>query len=359
MSSSNLFPEPHPGPATSGPIVRLIDAERRFGATAALNGVSLTVARGEVLGIIGRSGAGKSTLIRCLNGLERVDSGVVEIEGRDITRLDERQLQPLRRRIGMVFQHFNLLSSKTVAANIGLPLKIAGQPRAQRAARVTELLDLVGLQGMGDRYPAQLSGGQKQRVGIARALAARPSLLLCDEATSALDPETTRSVLALLRDINRSLGVTIVLITHEMEVIRRVADRVVVLDQGQIAEQGPVADVFADPQADTTRSLLQVLRPQLPADLRQKLHPTAGAEALLHVEVAGAAARQPLIGDIGRELGWSVRLVHGGIDHVQDHPVGSLYLGVPNVAGAVESVTRWLQSRAARIEVLGYVPADA
>ncbi len=228
-------------------VVRLDNVSKAFGATVALEKVTLDVRRGEVLGLIGRSGAGKSTLIRCLNGLERPDSGVVEIEGRSIETLDERALQPLRRRIGMIFQHFNLLSSKTVADNVGLPLKIEGQPRAARRARVAELLDLVGLADKANAWPAQLSGGQKQRVGIARALAARPALLLSDEATSALDPETTGSILELLRDINRRLGLTILLITHEMGVVKAIADRVAVLDGGRIVEHGPVWRVFASP----------------------------------------------------------------------------------------------------------------
>ncbi|HWL67209.1 MAG TPA: methionine ABC transporter ATP-binding protein [Geminicoccus sp.] len=346
-------------PPMPEPIVRVVEAERRFGATAALNGVSLKVDRGEVLGIIGRSGAGKSTLIRCLNGLERLDSGRVQIEGRDITGLDERQLQPVRRRIGMIFQHFNLLAAKTVAANVALPLKIAGVPAARRQARVRELLELVGLANRADAYPAQLSGGQKQRVGIARALAAEPVLLLCDEATSALDPETTGSILALLKDINRKLGLTIVLITHEMEVIRKVADRVVVLDQGRIVEEGPVWQVFATPNSPTTRSLLQSLRPKLPAGIAVRLDPVQGASAILQVDLAGEAARSPLIGRLAALLQTPVRLVHGGIDHVQGEPVGTLFLGVPNRGDAPARAVRFLEEQGARVERLGYVDDDA
>lgn len=251
-------------PATSAPIVEMKDVRRMFGETAAINGVSLSVARGEILGIIGRSGAGKSTLIRCVNGLEKPDTGSIHIEGREITSLDEDALRPVRRRIGMVFQHFNLLSAKTAAQNIALPLKIAGMPKAERIKRVAELLELVGLSDKASHYPAQLSGGQKQRVGIARALAAEPAVLLSDEATSALDPETTQSILALLKDINAKLGLTILLITHEMDVIRRIADRVIVLDHGLIAEEGPVWKVFANPQSPVTQSMLQVLTPELP-----------------------------------------------------------------------------------------------
>ncbi|MBZ9856322.1 methionine ABC transporter ATP-binding protein [Mesorhizobium sp. CA13] len=337
-------------------MVRLVDLRRRFGATAALDGISLTVRKGEILGIIGRSGAGKSTLIRCLNGLERPDSGEVFIEGREISRLGERDLQPLRRRIGMIFQHFNLLSAKTVEENVALPLKIEGRPKAERLRRAAELLDLVGLSEKAKAYPASLSGGQKQRVGIARALAARPALLLSDEATSALDPETTRSILALLRDINRQLGLTILLITHEMEVIRSIADRVAVIDVGRIVEQGPVWSVFAEPRSQITKSLLGAIRPQLPAELSARLAPSAGAETIVRVDVAGEAARSPLLSDLAAAAPGPFRLVHGGIDHIQQEPVGTLFLSIPgDDASHLAAVIAFLKSRQARVEVLGHV----
>ncbi|QPC89792.1 methionine ABC transporter ATP-binding protein [Mesorhizobium sp. INR15] len=337
-------------------VVRLTDLKRRFGATAALDGVSLTVRKGEILGIIGRSGAGKSTLIRCLNGLERPDSGEVFIEGREISRLGERELQPLRRRIGMIFQHFNLLSAKTVEDNVALPLKIAGRPRAERLQRAAELLDLVGLSEKAKAYPSSLSGGQKQRVGIARALAARPALLLSDEATSALDPETTRSILALLRDINRQLGLTILLITHEMEVIRSIADRVAVIDAGRIVEEGPVWSVFADPRSEITKSLLGSIRPQLPAELAARLVPGTGTETILRIDVAGEAARRALLSDLAAAVPGPFRLVHGGIDHIQEQPVGTLFLSVPGSdTNHLARVITFLEARDARVEVLGHV----
>ncbi|MBZ9963935.1 methionine ABC transporter ATP-binding protein [Mesorhizobium sp. BR1-1-2] len=343
-------------PDASQDVVRLLDLRRRFGATAALDGISLTVRKGEILGIIGRSGAGKSTLIRCLNGLERPDSGEVLIEGREISRLGERDLQPLRRRIGMIFQHFNLLSAKTVEENVALPLKIEGRPKAERLRRAAELLDLVGLSEKAKAYPASLSGGQKQRVGIARALAARPALLLSDEATSALDPETTRSILALLRDINRQLGLTILLITHEMEVIRSIADRVAVIDAGRIVEQGPVWSVFAEPRSQITKSLLGAIRPQLPAELSARLAPSAGAETIVRVDVAGEAARSPLLFDLAATAPGPFRLVHGGIDHIQQEPVGTLFLSIPgDDASHLAQVITFLKSRQARVEVLGHV----
>ncbi len=242
-------------------MIRLVDVEKHYPGTggAALDGVSLEVARGEVFGVIGQSGAGKSTLIRMINALERPTNGRVEVDGIDIASLAPAALRVLRRRIGMIFQNFGLLSSRTVAANIAFPLKLADVPRADRDAKVAALLDRVGLTDHADKYPAQLSGGQKQRVGIARALATDPDVLLCDEATSALDPETTRQVLGLLRDLNRDLGLTIVLITHEMDVVRAVCDRVAVLERGRIVETGTVTAIFDAPKHAATRQMLQSL----------------------------------------------------------------------------------------------------
>jgi len=242
-------------------MIRLVDVEKRYAGTggAALAGVSLEVVRGEVFGVIGQSGAGKSTLIRLINALERPTAGRVEVDGIDVAGLAPAALRVLRRRIGMIFQNFGLLSSRTVAANVAFPLKLADMPRAERDAKVAALLDRVGLTEHADKYPAQLSGGQKQRVGIARALATDPDILLCDEATSALDPETTRQVLALLRDLNRDLGLTIVLITHEMDVVRASCDRVAVLEQGRVVETGAVADIFAAPSHPATRRMLAAL----------------------------------------------------------------------------------------------------
>jgi D-methionine transport system ATP-binding protein len=337
------------------PVVRLSGVKRHFGATAALDGVSLSVARGEVLGIIGRSGAGKSTLIRCLNGLERPDSGTIEIEGREITGLSEAALQPLRRRIGMIFQHFNLLSAKTVEENVALPLKIEGMPKAKRRERAAELLDLVGLSAKARAYPSALSGGQKQRVGIARALAARPALLLSDEATSALDPETTASILALLKDINTRLGLTILLITHEMEVVRGVADRLAVIDAGRIVEEGPVWSVFANPQAATTKSLLGAIRPTLPPLVGAAL--AQSGETVLCVDLVGPEAAT-LLPALSVELGAPVRLVHGGIDHIQGQAVARFFIALP-AGAALPQATSFLTRQGARVETLGHVADHA
>ena len=249
--------EAPPQALSRSPFLAVRGLSRHFGGTQALEDVSFTLERGQILGIIGRSGAGKSTLIRCLNGLERPDRGAVVIDGEDIAQLPEKALQARRRRTAMIFQHFNLLSARTVIENVALPLKLAGVGRAARRARAAALLDRVGLAAKADVYPAQLSGGQKQRVGIARALASSPTLLLCDEATSALDPETTLSILELLRGINRDLGLTIVMITHEMNIARRIADRVLVMARGRVMEEGPVRAVLTAPQAEETRLLLK------------------------------------------------------------------------------------------------------
>ncbi|TAM88146.1 ATP-binding cassette domain-containing protein [bacterium] len=245
-------------------MIELSGVEKRFvtpsGDVEALRGVDLRIGSQEIFGIIGKSGAGKSTLARCINLLERPTAGRVTVGGRELTALGPRALREARREIGMVFQHFNVLSSRTVFRNVALPLELAGWRPQQIAARVTEVLAFVDLLEQRDRYPAQLSGGQKQRVGIARALASRPSVLLCDEATSALDPQTTASILALLKRINREFGLTILVITHEMGVVSSLCDRIAVIEDGLVVEQGPVAELFARPQSATTRDFVAALK---------------------------------------------------------------------------------------------------
>ncbi len=339
------------------------------GPSAALRDVTLDVARGEVFGIIGRSGAGKSTLLRLINGLETPSSGAVRVSGTEVGALDERGLVALRRRTGMVFQHFNLLSAKTVGENIGLPLRIAGVPQAERARKVEALLELVGLAAKRDAYPASLSGGQKQRVGIARALVHDPEILLCDEATSALDPETTQSILALLADINRRLGLTIVLITHEMEVIRAVCNAVAVIEQGEVVETGPVWRVFGDPRHGATRALLRTLVHDLPADLAARVRPWSDAGALpehaqllLDGRYTGAEGDEPdlgaLAGALGAAAGAAVRFVHGGLDRIQGRAQGRLVIAAALGAASPDRVAALLDGarrHAGRVEVLGYV----
>ncbi|WP_313383945.1 ATP-binding cassette domain-containing protein [Pantoea sp.] len=340
-------------------VVRLQNVSRRFGETQALKAVSLRVRKGEILGIIGRSGAGKSTLIRCLNGLEQPDEGEIEIEGERITGLSEKQLQKVRSRVGMVFQHFNLLSAKTVAQNVALPLKIAGMAKAQRARRVAELLALVGLSDKAQHYPAALSGGQKQRVGIARALAASPALLLCDEATSALDPETTRAILALLKSLNQRLGITILLITHEMEVIKSVAHRVAVIDGGEIIEQGPVWQVFAHPQAQLTRTLLRGLLPQLPDNIAARLSQQKQGDAIYNVHFAGQEGQGELLTRFVCALPGAFRLIQGGVDHIQHYAVVRFFIAIPASNHADEQrVLAWLHQQQAQVEKVGYVASN-
>ncbi len=334
------------------------------GPVRALEAVSFSVARGQVFGIIGRSGAGKSTLLRTINALEEASGGRVLVDGIDVGGLNEDGLVQLRRRIGMIFQHFNLLSAKTVHDNVALPLKVAGVAPARIRERVAALLALVGLSDKADVYPAQLSGGQKQRVGIARALVHQPQILLCDEATSALDPETTQSILALLRDINRQFGLTVVLITHDMAVIREVCDRVLVLDQGRVVELGEVWRVFGKPQADATRALLQPLLHDLPADLAAALVPDVAGlggrpgKVVLSLGFDGASRPQGVSFQALAALGPGATWLHGGLDRIRGHAQGRLLVAVP--AGTdppFDKEAARLALAADRIEVLGYVHA--
>ena len=295
------------------------------GAFQALRDIDLDIRRGEVFGIIGRSGAGKSTLLRLLNLLERPTQGAVRIEGQDITQLDAPGLRKLRQHIGMVFQHFNLLSSRTVYENVRFPLRVAGElSRSEQQARVMEVLQLVGLTDQARKYPRQLSGGQRQRVGVARALANRPNLLLCDEATSALDPETTQSILRLLLEINRTLRITVVLITHGMDVIRAVADRVAILDHGRLVELGDVIDVFLNPQAETTRALLAESGVET-----ESWHGSVGESGrVLRLTYKGEAVALPVLSRYGRELGLDFSILQGSVGRIKDMPYGQLTISV-------------------------------
>ena len=345
-------------PIPDGSLIRVSNISRTFGAVTALDDVSFHAERGEILGIIGRSGAGKSTLIRCLNGLEKPDRGRVEVLGQDIVPLPEAALQAVRGQIGMVFQHFNLLSSRTVAENVALPLQIVGVPAQHRHARVASLLDLVGLTEKAEAYPAKLSGGQKQRVGIARALAANPALLLCDEATSALDPETTLSILDLLRDINRRLNLTIVMITHEMSVVRAIADRVIVMDRGAIIEQGEVWRVFSAPRTTLTERLIGSQTANLPPPLRDALSPawSFGAQLVLRLHITGETARGPILAELSRDLSVLPVVLDADIQHVQNHSVARFIVAFRDAGdGLAKRIGEYLSSRSSRLEVLGYV----
>lgn len=332
--------------------------EGRQGPVSALQDIDLDIQRGEVFGIIGRSGAGKSSLIRTINRLEQPSSGRVLIDQVDIAAFNEDKLVELRRRIGMIFQHFNLMSAKTVWQNVELPLKVAKVPKAQRQRKVTELLELVGLSDKHAAYPAQLSGGQKQRVGIARALVHDPAILLCDEATSALDPETTQSILGLLREINRRLGLTIILITHEMAVIRDICDRVVVLEKGRIVEQGPVWQVFGDPQHDVSKTLLAPLQHMLPEDLQARLQATsspAHASVVLDLQFTGRQGDEPDLSALFNALGGRISLLNGGVERIQGRALGHLLLAITHSPLSVEELLIRARQQAQHAKVLGYV----
>ncbi|HGA2319692.1 TPA: methionine ABC transporter ATP-binding protein [Pseudomonas putida] len=302
--------------------VQLQGVHKRYGGVTALDAIDLEIRRGEVFGIIGRSGAGKSSLLRLLNRLEAPSAGQVLIDGQDIAGLQGKPLQTLRRNVAMIFQHFNLLANRTVGENVELPMRMAGVPRAQRATRVEALLQLVGLADRAGDYPAQLSGGQKQRVGIARALVLQPQILLCDEATSALDPQSTQSVLELLRDINQQLGLTIVLITHEMQVIRDLCDRVAVLEQGRIVEAGEVWQVFGNPQHPVSRMLLSDAA--LP---RKASHP---GHRHIDLHYTGHQQLQPDLPAISAALGEGVSLHSASIEPIQGRCLGRLRLAIDN-----------------------------
>ncbi|WP_460274065.1 methionine ABC transporter ATP-binding protein [Celeribacter sp. ULVN23_4] len=327
------------------------------GTVTALEDVSLTVEPGAITGIIGRSGAGKSTLLRMVNGLERPTSGRVLIGQNDVGAAKGAALRAIRRDVGMIFQHFNLLSSRTVAGNIALPLEIAGVASDKIKPRVAELIDRVGLTAQADRYPAELSGGQKQRVGIARALATEPKVLLSDEATSALDPETTQTVLELLRDINRDLGLTVLLITHEMAVVRDIASHVAVIDGGRIVEAGPTYDVFTAPQHATTRSFLSgVTGVTLPAFVKHKMQdtpPTSGGQEVIRVTFAGKHATDPMLALLTRDLGIEVNILAGAVEEIGVHPFGNLLVSLPAERGA--EARAYLERHELLTEVLGYV----
>lgn len=291
----------------------------------ALDDVSLTIGTGEIFGILGRSGAGKTTLLRCLSLLEKPTSGTITVDDLELVGLNGKELRQARHRIGIVFQHFNLLHARTAAQNIAFPLEVTGVPKAERAARVAELLDLVGLTDRGESFPSQLSGGQKQRVGIARALAAHPSVLLCDEATSALDPATTEQILQLLSEVNRKTGVTVVLITHESEVVRRICGSAALMEAGRIVEQGRLIDLVADPVSP----LAEILLPTGDADVS-----APGRELVL--SFVHDDATRPTLSHLARDLGIDISILGGTIETIADHQVGRLRVMITDPLGEVD-----------------------
>ena len=343
-------------------MIELQGLSQRFpggsGEVHALRDVSLSIAPGEVFGIIGRSGAGKSTLVRAINLLNRPSAGRVIVDGHDLTALDANRLRAARREIGMIFQHFNLLSSRTVYDNVALPLELAGKTKSEIAATVLPLLDLVGLSALRDRYPARISGGQKQRVGIARALASKPKVLLSDEATSALDPETTRAILDLLKQINRELGLTIVMITHQMEVIKQVCDRVAVLEAGQVVETGRVIDVFLRPQHAVTRAMIgDVIAQELPASVLKRVESRLGngRDHVYRLAFTGENVDRPVLAQAIRQHGLDFNILHGHIDEIQGQAFGSLAIMATGEPAAVRAAMEYLQTQGVVVEEIEHV----
>jgi D-methionine transport system ATP-binding protein len=326
----------------------------------ALKGISLTINDGEIFGIIGKSGAGKSTLVRCINMLEKPTSGKVIIDDKELTAMSDSQLRAERKNIGMIFQHFNLLSSRTVFDNIAFPLELIGASKEVIASKVESLLELVGLTDRQYNYPSQLSGGQKQRVGIARALASDPKILLCDEATSALDPQTTQSILELLKDINKRLGITIVIITHEMAVIKAICDRVAVIEGGVIKEQGRVIDIFASPTSETMKEFVKsVVNMELPQGIRKlgvSDQPAPDRDMLVRFRFKGLVTNEPLVVNIARKFNLDVSVLYGNIDYIQDVPFGYLIVVIMGDMEAQAKAFAYIKTQPIESEVLGYVP---
>jgi D-methionine transport system ATP-binding protein len=326
------------------------------GVVTAVDNINLTINQGEIYGIIGYSGAGKSTLIRMLNMLERPSAGSVKVAGKNLSVLSNNDLRLARQEISMIFQHFNLLWSRTVRENIAFPLEIAGVPKEKRKARVEELIKLVGLEGRGESYPSQLSGGQKQRVGIARALANNPKVLLCDEATSALDPKTTDSILDLLVDINEKLGLTIVLITHEMHVIRKICHRVAVMENGNIVEEGPVLEVFRQPTQEMTKEFVkQVTEPEETTETIKHLLEATKTGEIIQLTFVGGAAEKPLISEMIRSFNVTINILQGKISQTQDGPYGALFVHVDGEQTEVEKAISFIKEKQVKVEVINLV----
>ena len=304
------------------------------GEIPALRDINLTIEDGEIFGIIGLSGAGKSTLVRCINLLERPTAGEVVLDGQDLTQLGRKELLKVRQSIGMIFQGFNLLEQRNVLRNVCFPLEIAGWKKDDAVARARQLLAVVGLADREKAYPSQLSGGQKQRVAIARALATRPKYLLCDEATSALDPNTTQSILDLLREVNRTMGVTIIVITHEMRVIDQICDRVAVIDQSQIAETGRVSDVFANPKSQIARELIMPGADKIPERIGGKL---------IRIVFDGEKSSKPVISSIVMECQVPVNIMFADTRDISGTAYGHMIIQLPEDERQAAKVVAWLE----------------
>lgn len=322
--------------------------QTKKGEVTGVDHVSLTVNKGEIFGIVGYSGAGKSSLLRCLNLLEAPTSGEIKIDSVSLTSLGKKELRSARQKIGMIFQHFYLVSSKTVFENVAFALKAAHKSKAEIDVRVTELLEMVGLSDKRDVYPSQLSGGQKQRVGIARALANNPSVLLCDEATSALDPSTTKSILSLLKKINQELGLTIVLITHEMEVVKEICDRMAVMQDGRIVEEGQVYDLFSNPTNELTKEFINTI---LQFDLPEHLL-TSSKGKIVKIHFRGAIAEESVISDALQNFQVKGNILHGKIEYIKETPLGIFIMELTGDHAEVEKALQYITSRTESLEVI-------
>lgn len=321
----------------------------KSGSVEALKNINISISQGDIFGIIGLSGAGKSTLVRCINRLEEPTRGKVMIKDKDIMDLNSLQLRELRKKIGMIFQHFNLLNSRTVGENISYPMEIAGVSKEDREERIDELLRLVELEDKKNSYPSQLSGGQKQRVGIARALANHPDVLLCDEATSALDPKTTQSILKLLKKINEELGLTIVIITHEMEVVKQICTKVAVMEGGEVVESGLVSKVFSRPTHPTTKSFVQNIAHDVPEELFEGLGLN---RQLFRLGFEGTKTSQPILSKMIKKYDVDANILLGGIDHLQHTFVGSLIVELMGEEEEIHQAVAFLKKNNVECEVI-------
>ncbi|HZG72951.1 MAG TPA: methionine ABC transporter ATP-binding protein [Chondromyces sp.] len=322
--------------------------ETKTGAVKGVDDVSITIREGEIYGIVGYSGAGKSSLLRCINLLERPTSGKITVDGIDLTSLKGESLRIARLKIGMIFQHFYLISQKTVFENIAFALKAANVPSVQIKKRVEELLEMVGLADKRNVYPAQLSGGQKQRVAIARALANNPTVLLCDEATSALDPTTTKSILNLLKKINRELNITIVLITHEMDVVKEICHRMAIMQGGKVIEEGPVYEIFANPQTELTKEFIEsVVSFEVPEAILNRCE-----GPIVKIVFKGKIAGEGIISDTLQQFHVKGNFLHGSIEYIQEMPLGIFIMELKGKEEEIQTALRYIEKREAQVEVL-------
>lgn len=331
------------------------------GEITALRNINLHINPGEIYGIIGKSGAGKSTLIRCVNLLEKPDHGNIYVDGNELTILSINELRGARRKIGMIFQHFNLLTSRTVFDNIALPLELAGKSHKEIMATITPLLELTGLTDKKNQYPAQLSGGQKQRVAIARALACQPNVLLSDEATSALDPETTHTILDLLKDIRDRLNLTILLITHEMSVIKAICDRVGILHHGELIEENEVGEFFAHPKTDIAKNFIaSSLKQTLPTAISEKVLATEETQThpVWRLWFFESTATQPIISQLINRFNLRINILQANVEYIKKHAMGIMIIAIAGEKTNLQAGMQYLQDLGVQTEVIGYVPND-